>query len=167
MAFYPQNIIAGLLVIAVIVLSANSAPTHRTNIQLYQLLSRHSDNFLSVTPSGDIQAKASHQTDPSTLFIRRDHKFPYVSFESNLTRGHSIVIDAKKQMIRVEPPQSGSELFKEVGHLYDGISVALQSKDTPCYLAFDQHGGVASQLCEEAIAGQIHTFLIVLPYSGF
>ena len=167
MAFYPQNTVAVLLVVAVVVLSANSAPTHKSTIQLYQILSRHSDNFLSVTPSGDIQAKASHQTDPSTLFIRRNHEFPYVSFESNFTRGHSIIIDAKRQLIRVEQPQSGNELFKEVGHLYDGISVALQSKDTPCYLAFDLHGGVTSQLCEDAIAGQIHTYLIILPYSAF
>ena len=163
-----RTIFSALLSVVLTALSVHAAPLPQAVEQRYQLISLHSGKFLSVTPSGDVHAKATDPTDPSTEFYLRTREFPYVSYESVQNVGHSLVIDADNELVRVEEPNGeGNEIFEEVGLQHTGY-FALKSKSESCYVAFDMHGAVSMEpsVCDEEIQGQAHTFVVAVPSSA-
>lgn len=168
MAHQQRIIITVLLSVALAALNVHSAPLPQAVEQRYQLISLHSGKFLSVTPSGDVHAKATDPADPSTEFYLRTHEFPHVSYESVQNVGHSLVVDADNGLVRVEEPNGqGNELFEEIGLQHTGY-FALKSKSESCYVAFDMHGAVSTEpgVCDPEIQGQAHTFIVSVPSSA-
>ena len=155
-----------IIVLVLAVLPAFSAPVQKLLQQRYQIISLHSSKFLSVTPNGDVHAKATDPTDPSTEFFLRTHSFPHVSYESVQNEGKYLVINPKNGEIRVEIPDGTSEKFEEIAHPSLHGFLALRSPKG-CYVAFDMHGSVATEpgVCDKEILGQLHASVIIVPSS--
>ena len=142
------SLISSLLLLALVVLRANTAPVRPT----YKILSLHSAKFVSSTQNGGVHAKAGDPSDPSTNFYQDTHGFPKVSYESVQNRGKFLILDKKTGQLRVEEPQDDNEVFLQIAHptIY-GFFALKSHASSGCYVAFDIHGSVSTDphICDE------------------
>lgn len=158
----------GLLSFALLVLVSSAPASSRSESPppirrepKFKILSLHSTRLLSVTPNGDVHAKAGDPSDPSTDFYLRTHDFPRVSYESVQNPGKFLVIDHKTGQIRVEVPEDDNEKFMQIAHPTIYGFYALKWMD--CYIAFDKYGSVPTNpgICDKELQNLRHTSIHV------
>ena len=144
------SLVSGLLLVALVVLEASSAPAVQPK---FKILSFHSAKFVSYTPNGDVHAKAGDTSDPSTDFYQHTQEFPKVSYESVQSPGKFLILDEETGQLRMEEPRDNNEVFMQVQHPLNYGMFALKSyaSRADCYMAFDIHGSVSTDphVCDE------------------
>ena len=143
-------LVCSLFLLSLVALRASSAPIEQPT---FKILSLHSARFMSVTPNGDVHAKAGDSSDPSTNFYQHTRSFPKVSYESFQNPGKFLILDDKTGQLRVEEPQEDNEVFLQIAHPTHYGFYALKSHvSSDCYVAFDVHGSVSTDphICDDA-----------------
>ena len=156
-----SSLISALLLLTVALLGVSSLPVGREE-PVFKILSLHSTRLMSVTPNGDVHAKAGDTSDPSTDFYQHTHSFPRVSYESVQSPGKFLVLDDKTGELRVQEPEDDNELFLQISHptMFGFFALKSHANDD-CFVAFDRFGSVVPDLCNPEIHNDRHTSIHV------
>lgn len=164
-----------LFLLTLTVLCVSAAPVKRDDSEVakipkFKIWSSHSMKLLSVTPSGDVQAKASDWNDPSTDFYLRTHGHDTlrVSYESVHAPGTFLYIDEETGQIRAGVPEDDNEKLLQTPHPHDGYALRSE-KNLDCHIAFDRYGSVPTNpsVCDPQIQTHIHSSIRVIESSLF
>ena len=145
MSAHKLSVVFLLSALAALIIRGSSAPTAPPTMPQFKILSLFSRRLVSITPNGDVHAKAGDSGDPSTNFYEHTLEFPKVSYESVQNRGMYLVLDDKTGQVRVETPEDDNEVFMKIQHptMYGFYALrSVNNKD--CYIAFDFFGSVST-----------------------
>lgn len=92
---------------------------------------------------------SSLAADRNSRFFLSYHNPGTVAVESVKFRGRFIVMDLKKNKLRVDYPHDGNENFKIITLSNDSLFIALETFNG-CYVAFDDYGE-ALDPCSQSI----------------
>lgn len=145
MSAHKLSVVFVLSALAALIIRGSTAPTAPPTMPQFKILSLFSRRLVSITPNGDVHAKAGDSGDPSTNFYEHTLEFPKVSYESVQNRGMYLVLDDKTGQVRVETPEDDNEVFMKIQHptMYGFYALrSVNNKD--CYIAFDFFGSVST-----------------------